>query len=148
MVDLTNTAVQTDAVRSMADMRGFMDLPFATMEKLDYLVFATGEDGCSGDTEEHLMKVSRVVRSNTVAGGGAAASIKVYGSDGSSVVDIDRDGVMFGSTPICVGAEDVEEDGVGGRRSLEMETEHRRRLGFGGALMTSGSFTMMASQDD
>jgi hypothetical protein len=114
------------------------------MEKLDYLVFATGEDGCSGDTEEHLMKVSRVVRSNTVAGGGAAASIKVYGSDGSSVVDIDRDGVMFGSTPICVGAE----DGVGGRRSLEMETEHRRRLGFGGALMTSGSFTMMASQDD
>ena len=148
MVDLTNTAVQTDAVRSMADMRGFMDLPFATMEKLDYLVFATGEDGCSGDTEEHLMKVSRVVRSNTVAGGGAAASIKVYGSDGSSVVDIDRDGVMFGSTPICVGAEDVEEDGVGGRRSLEMETEHRRRLGFGGALMTSGSFTMMASDVD
>ena len=148
MVDLSGSAVQTDAVRSMADMRGFLDLPFATMEKLDYLVFATGEDGCSGDTEEHLMKVSRVVRSNTVAGGGAAASMKVYGSDGSSVVDIDRDGVLFGSTAVCLGAEDVEEDGVERRRFLEMETEHRRRLGFGGSLMTSGSFTMMASSVD
>ena len=46
VVDLSGSAVQTDAVRSMADMRGFLDLPFATMEKLDYLVFATGEDGC------------------------------------------------------------------------------------------------------
>ena len=90
---------------------------------------------CDG---ENLIRVSRVVRANAGVDGGAV-SMKVYGSDGSSVLEIGRDGIRFGELDVCLIA---EEDGDG-RRNLIYQIDHRRRIGFFSALMTSGSFTMV-----
>ena len=76
---------------------------------------------------------------------GAGDTMRLFGSDGAGVVTITEDAIAFeggavaAQEAVCLGAAPT-----GGGRRLLSEAE-RRQLSFAGSLMTSGSFTMMAS---
>ena len=139
LVTLVGSPVKTAPVESFGDMRAFLELDFATLEKLNYVTFTTGTCTSAADTTDHFLRVGRFERS------GAGDTMRLFGSDGAGVVTITEDAIAFeggavaAQEAVCLGAAPT-----GGGRRLLSEAE-RRQLSLGGSLMTSGSFTMMSS---
>ena len=155
LTGLEGNAVQTDTVRSFADMRDFLTLPFSTLEKLDYVTFTTGSCDGSAESTDHVLKVARVERTSAGAGSGgevaATTGLRLWGMTGAVHLEVRDSAVSYHRHAAGTAAAEEPEEvclmmasssapevGTDGRRllrsssrrrvTLVSEAEHRRSL--------------------
>ena len=137
MTSTDGAAVETAPVESFVDdIRGFLSLEFSTLAKITFVQFNTN---CGGPTlTEHFFTVSRFERIGDTA-------LTLFGHQGGDKITITSlSATLFtssSSTEICLGSRRA----LQWSRASPWSTSSRLLSSFGGALMTSGSFTMMAS---
>lgn len=154
-VDLNNNPVETKPLQAFGSLLSFPELEVDALNELDYVSFSV-EDGT--DTIDMRFRVSAWTRSQTsklmtlmtqdgstitIQGDGSAASLLMGGQTYTIVVPARRLLEGDGSRPKLFGSMAEMKEHMGSHGG------DRRRLqfggAFGGALLTSGSFTMMAA---
>ena len=147
-VDLNNNPVETKPLQAFGSLLSFPELQVAALNELDYVSFSVS-DGT--ETIDMRFRVSAWTRSQT-------SKLMTLKTQDGSTITIQGDGsaaslLMGGQTyTIAVPTRRLLEGDVSGPKlfgSMEemgkaMQGERRLNM-FSGALLTSGSFTMMAS---
>ena len=159
-VDLNGNPVESKPLQSFGSLLEFPEMGAATLNELDYIAFSVVDD--TGEAIDMRFRVSAWTRQQTsklttlVTQDGSKITIQGDGTSASVTYDAvtyavtvparqrrrllaekDSEPKLFNSMG------ELEEHTT----SFEGEDQSRRRLNFGGALMTSGSFTMMAFTD-